>query len=239
MAEPARRTRHDADDPELLCQAAELVIQTQFPSPSMLQRRLWIGFATAANVLDRLEQAGVVGPAAGIRPRDVLVTPDQLLDVLATLRHKAAALMPDPTTPSAVLIAAADHMQRYGWIQDGYCADYKNPRACSVCPRGAIAAVVAGHPLYAVDWPVHRESTDDPYADSSVFDAEQADYDLIKETEAALAGYLLDEGAIGVPAGINIGPGELIELWADREDRTMPQILGAMRAAAERGRTDG
>lgn len=144
--------------------------------------------------------------------------------------------MPDPTTPSAVLIAAADHMQRYGWIQDGYCADYKNPRACSVCPRGAIAAVVAGHPLFAVDWPVHRESADDPGADASVVDAEQADYDLITATEKALAGYLIDEGM--TPLAQCTDPGYVIEHWADREDRSLPQILGAMLACAEEAKTN-
>lgn len=145
--------------------------------------------------------------------------------------------MPDPTTPSAVLIAAAEHMQRYGWIPRKYVADRANPRACPVCPRGAIAVVVTGQPLYAVDWPTHCESNDDPGADASVFEAEVADLHLIRATEKALATYLLDEGALGVPEGIGIGPGELIEHWADREDQTLPKILGAMRAAAERGRT--
>lgn len=146
--------------------------------------------------------------------------------------------MTDPTTVPEVLVAAADHMQRYGWIQHGYCAeDPGGPRACSVCPRGAIAVVVSGNPLYFVDWPVHCESPDDPGADASVVEAELADYALIAATETALAGYLLDQGVTRLSFTEHTGPGELIEHWADREDQTLPKILGAMRAAAERGRT--
>lgn len=237
MAEHARRTRHDASDPELLCQAAELVIQAQFPSPSMLQRRLWIGYATAAKVLDRLEQAGVVGPAAGIRQRDVLVTPDQLPDVLAKLRGEVAAS--EPRTPSDVLDAAVAHIHQYGWIRDEYVETNANPRTCRVCPRGAIAIANNRHPLYAVDWPElaeHYTGDDDDAGTLTVEgDAELADLRLIVEAERLLVAYLKSEGVdVGDLPPWDVGT--FIERWADDPERTLPQILGAMTAAAQMGR---
>ncbi len=75
----------DPTDPDLLAQAAELVITTQFGSTSMLQRKLRIGFANAGQLMNALEQCGVVGPANGSQPRDVLAAVDDLGAVLADL----------------------------------------------------------------------------------------------------------------------------------------------------------
>ena len=60
-------------DDDLFTEAAECVIRTGKASASLLQRRLRIGYARAARLLDILEERGVVGPADGARPRDVLV----------------------------------------------------------------------------------------------------------------------------------------------------------------------
>ena len=81
IEEDGKRGGEDmSDEDPLYDQAQDLVLQAEKASASYLQRRLSIGYARAARLLDLLETNGVIGPANGAKPREILIKSDQTLD---------------------------------------------------------------------------------------------------------------------------------------------------------------
>jgi S-DNA-T family DNA segregation ATPase FtsK/SpoIIIE len=78
MTEPGAVDLNDLDD--LIEDAARLVVQSQHGSTSMIQRRLKLGYNRAGRIMDQLEALGIVGPAEGSKPREVLVYDEMELE---------------------------------------------------------------------------------------------------------------------------------------------------------------
>ena len=65
------------DGDEMLPAAVDVILETGQASVSMLQRRLKLGYARAARIVDEMEEKGIVGPFQGSKPRTILITKEQ------------------------------------------------------------------------------------------------------------------------------------------------------------------
>ena len=83
----AGRQRGGAAGDELLPDAVEVILETGQASVSMLQRRLKLGYARAARIVDEMEERGIVGPFEGSKPRQLLITREQW-EVMKKRRHR-------------------------------------------------------------------------------------------------------------------------------------------------------
>ncbi|HZK61701.1 MAG TPA: DNA translocase FtsK [Anaerovoracaceae bacterium] len=70
-----------SNDDDLLPEAIEAVIKAEQASVSMIQRRFRVGYNRAARMIDMMEDRGIIGPADGSRPRQVLMNEEELLEM--------------------------------------------------------------------------------------------------------------------------------------------------------------
>ena len=89
---------------EMLPSAADVVLETGQASVSMLQRRLKLGYARAARIMDLMEELGIVGPYAGSKPRNILITKQQWDVMKPELMRTGTATVPSTPVEGAVTI---------------------------------------------------------------------------------------------------------------------------------------
>ena len=94
----------DGEFDELIDAAAEVVVETGQASVSMLQRRLKLGYARAARLVDQLEEKGIVGPFEGSKPRQLLITKEQWQE----MKYRQGIVT---QSPEDVLPASADSQE--------------------------------------------------------------------------------------------------------------------------------
>ena len=70
-------TEDELYNDEMLPAAVDVILETKQASVSMLQRRLKLGYARAARIVDEMEEKGIVGPFQGSKPREILITAEQ------------------------------------------------------------------------------------------------------------------------------------------------------------------
>ena len=87
---PADAPGSEGSDEYILQQAARVVIETGRASASLLQRRLSLGYARAARIIDLMEERGYVGPASGAKPRDIYVTMEKINEMQNTEKDPEA-----------------------------------------------------------------------------------------------------------------------------------------------------
>lgn len=130
---------------DLLRQAADLVTTTGFADPGNLQRRLRIGYARAQQLLDQLEQQGVVGPSQGSIPRDVFTAtvPPGTSDY--TVTTAGGAQVEVSTCPDRTIIVCLSGCRTcltfYPHLSDNHAAEAKgyangHAGACNATPIG-------------------------------------------------------------------------------------------------------
>ena len=100
----------DEEYDELINAAAEVVVETGQASVSMLQRRLKLGYARAARLVDQLEEEGIVGPFEGSKPRQLLITKEQWQEMKYRqgIVSDAPGSVPEPPPPAPAPAPAQD-----------------------------------------------------------------------------------------------------------------------------------
>ena len=98
---------------EMFPQAVEVVVEAGIASTTLLQRKLKLGYARAARIVDELAEAGVIGPFEGSKPRKVLITKDQWMEMQANSSSAPRQLSVDD------LDAPADDHNYFGSAENG------------------------------------------------------------------------------------------------------------------------
>ena len=92
-------TADESTGDEMLPDAVEVILETGQASVSMLQRRLKLGYARAARIVDEMEEKGIVGPFKGAKPREILITREQWAEMNGNVPLAVDSLNEDSAVP--------------------------------------------------------------------------------------------------------------------------------------------